>query len=253
MNMERYTIQKLIQKDGFGAVFRAVRNADSCPVALKQIDVRLTTQFQDGVLREIYCLIELSDVANISTLWDYFYCPTTNSYVLVFELYDKFVDLFDYISERQSLLPENTCKLIFNKIVHIIDKIEKKGFCHGDIKTENVMFNLNTNAVKLLDFGACRRFNIDDEFFSTDGTPAYWPPEWFLFNKFSGRKATVWSLGIFLCDILYGYIPEILDDNFILPHMVASDKAEHLIRMCLKRKPCERLKIEDILRHEWLK
>ncbi|NXC91703.1 PIM3 kinase, partial [Cercotrichas coryphoeus] len=74
---------------------------------------------------------------------------------------------------------------------------------HSNIKTENILLDLTTGQLKLIDCG-CGTFLQDslhphppDELhLYFIGTPSYSPLEWTHFGWCYGKPATFWSLGI---------------------------------------------------------
>jgi maternal embryonic leucine zipper kinase len=50
-------------------------------------------------------------------------------------------------------LPEEQCKVVFKQIVSAIAYMHKRGYCHRDLKLDNILYNNNTQTVKLIDFG----------------------------------------------------------------------------------------------------
>lgn len=114
------------------------------------------------------------------------------------------------------------------------------------------------------------------------GTRVYSPPEWILNQNYKGDKATVWSLGVLLYNMIYGDIP-FTDDNDIINSNIDFNRYDKnnnmnsytcqnsstinvnnktttsnildindLIKKCLTRNQHERIVLEDILKHRWL-
>ncbi|CAG2104316.1 unnamed protein product, partial [Medioppia subpectinata] len=95
------------------------------------------------------------------------------------------------------------------------------------------------------------------------GSPAYAAPELLQGPHYSGPAVDVWSAGVLLFALLVGRLP--FDDENIgalykkiqsgfyrMPDWLSSD-AKDLIRSMLKTNPMERITIEKILIHPWLR
>lgn len=87
------------------------------------------------------------------------------------------------------------------------------------------------------------------------GTRVYSPPEWILYGRYDGLKATVWSLGILLYDLVVGDIPFHRDNEIcggtIRWRRPISDDCKDLILRCLEPDPEQRCSLQDISRHSW--
>jgi serine/threonine-protein kinase ULK/ATG1 len=76
---------------------------------------------------------------------------------------------------------------------------------HRDIKPNNIFFK--SGHLKLADFGFCKKLRSSDDFTHTSlGSPLYMAPE-IMNGDVYGSKADVWSCGIVLFEMLFGYCP----------------------------------------------
>ena len=79
-------------------------------------------------------------------------------------------------------------------------------------------------------------------------------------GQYSAEPAAVWSLGILLYDMLVGDIPFETDQQICAAQpswsssvgVRLSQEAKHLISSCLRVKPQDRPKLEEILSHPWM-
>ena len=62
-------------------------------------------------------------------------------------------DLFDFITEK-GILAEDMAKHFFKQIVETILECHQRGVIHRDVKDENILVNICTNDIKLIDFGS---------------------------------------------------------------------------------------------------
>ena len=60
---------------------------------------------------------------------------------------------------------------------------------------------------KLCDFGISSEWNPEKKIFDSGGTPAYLAPEVIKCKGNVGPKSDVWSLGVLLYLLAYGFVP----------------------------------------------
>jgi serine/threonine protein kinase len=74
---------------------------------------------------------------------------------------------------------------------------------HRDLKPDNIFFN--DGKVKLGDFGFCKMLEVNMAQ-TMLGSPIYMAPE-ILKEEIYTLKADIWSLGVVLFEMLFGYCP----------------------------------------------
>jgi len=252
-----YRVGDVIGKGGFGIVYAGTRHSDGKHVAIKHVAKSKVTEWGeiDGqpVPMELQLLKSVQNVEGVIQLYEYY--ERTDSFIYILEKPDKCEDLFDFITEKKSL-NEDLARQFFEQIVKTVLACHHNGVIHRDIKDENVIVDLTTGKLKLIDFGS-GAFIKDTEYTDFDGTRVYAPPEWIKTGRYAANPLTIWSLGILLYDMVCGDIPFETDEHIcnakvIFRHTV-SQECQDLVKACLRISPTERVKLEDILLHPWMR
>ena len=107
--------------------------------------------------------------------------------------------LADYFMEIEKTIPERYAKYIFLKILKGVQEIHKAGFCHLDLKFENILLDEKYNPI-ICDFGYAWEYS--SKLTCYHGTLGYAPLEVIKNIPFDGIKADIFSLGAILFGIL---------------------------------------------------
>jgi serine/threonine protein kinase len=167
-------------------------------------------------------------------------------------------DLFELLVDR-GRFSECDAQPLFLQVIGAVHYLHlSKGVIHRDLKLENVMVSSN-GTVKLIDFGfALRRGELDD---SACGSAAYLAPEAFQAQP-PGESLDIWSLGVMLYAMICGCFPfgaaledvivNALDSDPEFPHYLSDDVIDLMTKM-LRKNPAQRIDIEEVRCHRWLR
>ena len=253
---KNYEACSFLGKGGFGVVYTGVRNCDGLEIAMKYIKKTCVKEFgniDDKICPLEICLLRaVEDCPCVIKLIDYF--EENEFYVLVMERPDPCQDLYEFIT-KYGPLNEHLAKCFFRQVISIVLACHRKGVIHRDIKDENLLINLQTMKLKLIDFGA-GAFITPKDYTDFQGTRVYSPPEWIQYGRYNGEQATVWSLGILLYDMVCGNIPFETDDEILAAKICfkvkLSSECQQLVRRCLEVDVGKRINLEDVYKHPWL-
>merc|ERR1712212_1453877 len=247
-----YAVKEEIGRGGFGVVYAAERKSDGLEVAVKEVSKDIDMLVDDNVPLEVALMQQVNDVPGVIKLLDYF--DTSDSFYVVMERFNS-KDLFDFISE-QGPLPEHLARDLFMQLVDTVSECHEKGVVHRDIKDENILIDINTFKIKLIDFGSGALLQ-EGLYHKFKGTRVYSPPEWINCGAYTAEALTVWSLGILLYDMLCGDIPFESDQEIPAGRLVwfkqlnLSGQVKDLISGCLAVDPSKRITLEEVQDHPW--
>ena len=200
---------------------------------------------------ELRLLHTVQGLAGVVQLIEYF--ERNDSFIFVLEHPSNSKDMFDYITEK-GFIEESVARYFFKQVVETVLACHRAGVLHRDIKDENILVDLKTGKLKLIDFGS-GAFVKEGHYSEFEGTRVYSPPEWVRYSRYLGKEATVWSLGVLLFDMVCGDIPFETDADICsaepsFPSHV-SPGCRALILSCLKLRPKDRLSLDSLLQHPW--
>ena len=157
--------------------------------------------------REVLALRLLKGDRGIVKLHNVHELPELQSMLLVTERDNKFVDLFQLLTNWGRGFCEYEAMGIFRGVVDIVRDLDYSSIFHGDIKDENVLYNREDGRVKMLGFGksqvgSLRRNSVVKDFNYASGYFA--PPESMKFGCWTPMGVNAWQLGVFLVGLLTG-------------------------------------------------
>ena len=126
---------------------------------------------------------------------------TTKKMYIIIE-YGSKGSLFDSLINTKNGFTEDVCQYILLNLINCVDALHKKGICHRDLKTENIVLVGDNYDIKLIDFGFSAKCvdkeNKPKKLKKTVGTPYYQAPEILEGKSYDGKKADIFSIGAIL-------------------------------------------------------
>ncbi|XP_057189796.1 serine/threonine-protein kinase STK11 isoform X2 [Triplophysa rosa] len=161
---------------------------------------------------------------------------------------------------------EANVKKYFCQLLDGLEYLHSQGIVHKDIKPGNLLLTTD-GALKISDLGvaeALRPFAEDDTCRTSQGSPAFQPPE--IANgleTFSGFKVDIWSAGVTLYNIttslypfegdnIYKLFENIGKGDYTVPEECGPLLSD-LLRGMLQYDPVKRFSIQHIRQHNWVR
>ncbi len=208
----------LFNESRYCLIYRARRIADQHPVILKLLKSEYPTPAELGRFRREYDILRHTNSDGI--IGAYNLEKFGNGMFLVFEDFGG-RSLKSILSSRQLDLHEFFTLAI--RITSILEEIHQQSIIHKDINPANILWNPETDQVKLIDFGISTKLPKEHAEVShpnvLEGTLAYMSPEQTgRMNRSMDYRTDLYSLGVTLYEMLTGQCPFPSKDPIELVH-----------------------------------
>ncbi|XP_030369639.1 putative glycogen synthase kinase-3 homolog [Scaptodrosophila lebanonensis] len=200
-----YTDSKVIGNGSFGVVFQAKMLPSNDQVAIKK--VLQDRRFKN---RELQIMRKLKH-CNIVTLKYFFYSSGEKRDEVYLNLVMEFIPDTLYKIERQyarakQTLPINFVRLYIYQLFRSMAYIHSFGYCHRDIKPQNLLLDTESAILKLCDFGSAKQLIGGEPNVSYICSRYYRAPELIFGATNYTTKIDMWSAGCVLAELLLGQL-----------------------------------------------
>ncbi|CAH0492254.1 unnamed protein product [Peronospora farinosa] len=258
--IDDFVVTKNLGQGKFGNVYLAKEKCTNVSVALKVIFKSPLVHNGDtsNLKREVEIQVRLRH-PNVLRMHGYFYDDSCIYLVLEYAPYGE---LYKELA-RGKYFSDDMAAHYVAQVIEALNYCHSCNVIHRDIKPENLLLGYN-KTIKLADFGwsvhAPSPYNLRKTFC---GTPDYLSPEIVMGESYDYRTDS-WSLGVLTYELLVGSTPfyctnqmdmyqriRLVDYHFP-PMPVICDSAKSFIAGLLKRKPNDRMRLEDAFKHPWI-
>ena len=204
----RYQVEKELGRGAMGIVYQGRDPKINRVVAIKTL--ALSDEFEDDELQEVkerfFREAEAAGKLNHPNIVTVFDAGEEHDLAYIAMEFLHGHDLVRYTKPEALMPPAQVLELIASA-AEALDYAHKQQIVHRDIKPANLMYDPESGALKLTDFGIARISNISrTKTGMVAGTPSFMSPEQVRGQKVDGRS-DIFSLGITLYQLLTGDQP----------------------------------------------
>jgi predicted ATPase/signal transduction histidine kinase/ActR/RegA family two-component response regulator/tRNA A-37 threonylcarbamoyl transferase component Bud32 len=224
ISLTGYQIAAQIYAGTRTSVYRGIREQDRCPVVIKILQARFPNSQEILQLRNHYTItsnLDLPSIPKTLALETY-----QNSYALVTKDCGG-ISLQSLLEQEGALgTNEQTLTLFLEIAIQIaaaLARLYQHRIIHKDIKPANILFNLETQQIELIDFSISsllpRETQAIQNITALEGTLAYIAPEQTgRMNRGIDYRSDFYALGVTFYELLTGQLPFDSNDPIELVH-----------------------------------
>lgn len=220
----RYEIERQIGKGAMGVVYLGRDPKINRVVAIKAIP--LAEEFDDDDLGEarerFFREAEMAGRLNHPGIVTIFDAGEDRGLAYIAMEYIQGEHL-SYYCEPNHLLPIKKALTLIIRVAEALNYAHLQNVVHRDIKPANIMFNIDTDALKITDFGIARLSDVSrTKTGIVLGTPSFMSPEQLEGRPLDGRS-DLFGLGVTMYQLLTGQLPFRADSMTRLMNNIATE------------------------------
>ncbi len=105
--------------------------------------------------------------------------------------------------EYKNLFNEKKCKSYFRQLLEVLNFAHSKGIIHRDIKPPNILFDFETEKLKLIDWGLSEIYKPNFALSSKVSSRYFKSPELLMDSEFYNYSIDIWSVGVIFASIVF--------------------------------------------------
>lgn len=232
-------------------------------VAIKKINMRKLSQNSKKMLEtEIDIMKELITKEHPNIVKCYDIIDDLDVIYIIMEYCDG-NDLSSLLIGKQ--FKDKYLRYYFGQIINAIKFLRDNKIIHRDMKPKNILLSSNKKIIKLCDFGFAKHVDTLKRITTICGSPLYMAPELYKQESYT-ESIDIWSLGIILYELVFGYHPfakyndveslsisVVKNDIYVGENTEVNQNCLNLIKLMLKKHEFERIAIDDLFEHVWIK
>ncbi len=247
----RYQVEKELGKGAMGIVYLGKDPKINRVVAIKTM--ALSQEFEadelDEVKERFFREAETAGRLNHPNIVTIFDAGEEHDLAYIAMEFLKGGDLAPY-TKADKLLPVATVIDLVAQSADALDYAHSQNVVHRDIKPANLMYDAETGAMKITDFGIAR---ITDSSKTKTGmvlgTPSYMSPEQLAGTRVGGHS-DLFSMGVMLFQMLTGQLPFTGDSMATLMYKIANDAHPDVLGLRPDLPPCLKAIIDKALKKD---
>ena len=251
----------------FGSVKLGVEKKTKERVAIKIIKKKKAKPSDIELVRTEIDVMKLCHHPNVVHLLDHF---ENAEYIFIVMEYIRGGRLTDYMKEKKFNFTEKRAAELIYEISIGVKYLHKYGIIHRDLKPDNIMLTEANDKghIKIMDFGLSKILGKKEKTSDGFGTLTFVSPE-VLIRKPYNKEIDIWSIGVILYLMLSGDLPfdDEEDDEQKIAKSIVFNEVEFppkkfgnkskevidLIKRCLTKEPKDRIKVDEIIKSDWIK
>ena len=234
-------------------------------VAVKKVTMRdVSVKVRKAIFDEVAIMRKIRDNPHENIVRCYDVIDDIDCIYIVMEYCDS-SDLHRMIGGKP--MSEQTARFYFAQLINGMKYLNASRIMHRDIKPKNILLTAGENGIvlKICDFGLAKEITTIPRSHTICGSPMYMAPELFNRNKNYDETIDIWSIGIILFEMLYGYNPfhKIKDRNelelFMINEEIRFPTNTNLSKQCtdvlhglLQKNVTNRITFEQLYDNEWI-